>query len=146
WMTKLKVAAAAILAVAAVGFGAGLVFSTVTQPGAETTAGQPASPAGETGDKGAGQREVVAPADPKPRPPAGATSKAPEEDKKIPESKAESRPADIEDAEDEVELASARLEAKQAELAAAKAAAEQAKHTLARLENLRQKGGAVGQE
>ena len=40
WMTKLKVAAAAILALAAVGFGAGLVF-TVTQPGAETTA-QPA--------------------------------------------------------------------------------------------------------
>jgi RNA polymerase sigma factor (sigma-70 family) len=138
WITKLKVAAALVLAIGAAGFGAGFVLSTAAQPAPVPSAGQPVSPAGGAGDKGAGPREVVGPV--KAEPPAPPMDpEAPEKEKK--EKRAEPKAplvsaTAIEDAEFDVELMKARLDAKRAELEAAKATAEAARNDLKRASDL----------
>ncbi len=144
WMTKLKVAAALILAVSAAGFGAGIVFSTAAQPASGPSAEQPVSPAG---DKSVGPREIAGPA--KAEPPAPPKDPdAPEKEKK--EKAAEPKApmasvAALQDAEDEVELMAARLDAKRADLEAAKAEAAHAKVELSTALELRKKN-SISQE
>jgi hypothetical protein len=144
WMTKLKVAAALVLAVSAAGFGAGIVFSTAAQPGSDPSAERPVSPAG---DKGVGPREIAGPA--KAEPPAPPKDPdAPEKEKK--EKAAEPKApmasvAALQDAEDEYELMAARLDAKRADLEAAKAAAAHAKVELSTALELRKKS-SISQE
>jgi RNA polymerase sigma factor (sigma-70 family) len=148
WTTKLKMAAALVLAVSAAGFGAGLVLSTAAQPGSGTPVAQSAPPAGGTGDKKTEQQEVVKPNDPKRPTPTDTTSKPPDEEKKGNDAKPHDPPtaaAILQDAEDEVELMKARLDAKLAELAAAKVTAEMAKNDLKRASEL-SKNQAISQE
>jgi RNA polymerase sigma factor (sigma-70 family) len=145
WTTKLKVAAALFLAVSAAGFGAGLVISTAAQPGPGPSVGQPVAPAGDFGDKG-GRREIVGPVDPKP--PAPPARPPEEEEKKGQDAKPQdalSAAAILQDAEDEYEVMTARLNAKRADLEAAKAEAAHAKVELNLALELRKKN-SISQE
>jgi RNA polymerase sigma factor (sigma-70 family) len=128
WTTKLKVAAALVLAVSVTGFGAGLVLRTSAQPAPGSSQEQPVSPVG-------GQREVVGPAEPKPRTPLAKPLE--EEEKKAKGAKPLAEDvAAIQDAEDEYELMQARLDAKRAELELAKVEAERANKDLKRVSEL----------
>jgi RNA polymerase sigma factor (sigma-70 family) len=148
WTTKLKVAAALILAFGAAGFGTGMVLSKAAQPSPGQSVEQPMAPAGGAGKKFVAQREIVRPVEDKPPVPPKEGDAAVEKEKK--EKSAEpSIPlvsaADIQDAEDEVELMKARLDAKRAELEAAKVTADVAKTDLKRVTELL-KAAAVSRE
>jgi RNA polymerase sigma factor (sigma-70 family) len=142
WTTKIKLMATVTLALGVTGFGAGLIFTNAGQVGSAAPSSQRTSQDQDTGDKRESPREVAKPVDAKPVPPAKALVDA--EKAKDREPKASERAA-IHDAEDEVALAEARLNAKKAELEAAKAAADQAKADLSRAATLFERK-AISQE
>jgi RNA polymerase sigma factor (sigma-70 family) len=148
WTTKLKLAAALILAFGAAGFGAGMVLSKAAQPAPGQSVEQPMAPAGAAGNKVVAQREIVGPVEDKPPAPPKEGDSAPEKEEKdkvadpsVPLVSA----ADIQDAEDEVELMKARLDAKRAELEAAKVTADVAKTDVKRVTELL-KSAAISRE
>jgi multidrug resistance efflux pump len=138
WMTKIKVVATVVLAVSAAGFGAGVVLSKAAQPGAGTNAGQAAPIAAAAKDEPAARREVTG--DAPPRNP----SKSPKEEEEKGAERKKVPLGSLEEAQFDVDLMKAQLEAKEAELLAAKEAAERAKADLARVERLG-KAAAISQ-
>lgn len=137
WMTKLKMAVAVVLAFGALGIGAGMVFTRPAQQGTDTGPSQaPTSKPSATAnqqDRVAPNR--VAPPNPAPKPTDPADEKKPG-----------AVPGSIEDAQDEVDLMTARRDMKGAELKAAMVTAQRAAETLARVKDSFDKNAASERE
>jgi RNA polymerase sigma factor (sigma-70 family) len=135
WMTKLKIAVAVVLAFGALGIGAGMVFTRAAQSGSggpdqsTSSTSQPSATAPQQ-DRAAEVPNRGAPHNPAPRPTDAL------------EKPRDAVPATVEDAQDEVDLMTARLDMKRAELKAAMVAAQRAEEVAARV---KKETGAVGE-
>jgi RNA polymerase sigma factor (sigma-70 family) len=127
WMTKLKMAVAVVLAFGALGIGAGMVFTNAAQSGSDadqstSSTSQPSATPSQQG-RPADVPNRVAPHSPAPK-----AVDAPDKPR-------DAVPATIEDAQDEVDLMTARLDMKRAELKAATVTAQRAAEVAARVKN-----------
>jgi RNA polymerase sigma factor (sigma-70 family) len=126
WMTKLKMAVAVVLAFGAVGIGAGMVFTRAAQSGANSdqstsSASQPSATA----------RQQERPADV----PNRAAPQSPAKLADVQDKVKDAVPGTIDDAQDEVDLMTARLDMKRAELKAAMVTAQRAAELAARMKD-----------
>jgi hypothetical protein len=135
WMTKLKMTAAVVLAVGAIGFGAGVVLIGAAQPGPGNNPATTASAAANADAPLAANQAPAAAGPNRGAPPAGAARSADDKEKTK-----EAPILTIADAQDEADLMRARLEIKQAELVLAKTAADRANEDFTRGKGLYNSG------
>jgi HlyD family secretion protein len=126
WMTKLKIAVSVVLAFSALGIGAGMVFTKAGQSGTDTnqstsSTSLPSATAPQQGGSDVPNRAA-------PHGPVAKPTDALDKPR-------DAAPASVEDAQDEVDLMTARLDMKRAELKAAMVTAQRAAELAARMKD-----------